>query len=73
MLRDAHLATSEKIRPTLFQTNCLLLVSRQRDELHTGLLAQKLDRCGEEFIALGIMVVGFTRRGTEGHHQILLL
>src|SRR2546428_301800 len=38
-----------------------------------GLLAQNLDRCLEEFITLGIMIVSFTRRRTEGYHQILLL
>src|SRR2546422_7639453 len=73
MLRDAHLAFQEKIGPTLLQTKCLSLISRKNDEFHIGLLAQILDRRLEEFIALGIMIVSFTRRRTEDHHQILLL
>src|SRR5437016_13237891 len=73
MLRDAHLAIREKIGPPLLQTNCLFLISRQRDKLDIGLLAQELDRGLEEFVTLGIMIVSFTRRRTESHHQILLL
>src|SRR5712692_10492418 len=72
MLRDAHLALREKIGPPLLQTNCLFLISRQRDKLDIGLLAQELDRGLEEFVTLGIMIVSFIRRRTKGHHQILL-
>src|SRR5437867_1256312 len=73
MLRDAHLSLQEKLGPALLQKNCLFLISRQRDKFHVWLLAQKLDRCLEEFITLGIMIVSFTRRRSNGHHHILFL
>ena len=62
---------ANQIGPSLAEDRALSRIARNQDNLCFRTFCKKLDRFVLELFGLWIVVVGFCRRRTQGHNQIV--